>query len=351
MRKEPFSVFAATDTAFCERVEGDRSFRHRQCRLCDDHAVQSMRAVVIGEDGAARLARTAPPTAAFGELAIRTTAIGLCGSDVEKLAAPTSSTATLLGHEIVGVVESGPVTAGTRVAVLHRAPCGDCATCRAGHETCCARYLQGGLRPGGFAERLVVPEAFLPDGVVTIPDDLPDTAATLIEPLACVLRAAGTLPPGRGVVAGCGVIGLLFIRVLRGRGDLVGVLETDSARRERAEHEAGAPAPTGDADYAVVTAPAATNDALALLRPGGVMLVFAATHEPRLVDLDRLYRRELRLIGRRSATPRAFHAARDAVANGFPVADLVSDILPLDRFADGVARYRSRAALKVVFVP
>jgi len=33
------------------------------------------------------------------------------------------------------------------------------------------------------------------------------------------------------------------------------------------------------------------------------------------------------------------------------VDDLLTDVLPLARFADGLARYRARQALKVAFIP
>jgi L-iditol 2-dehydrogenase len=106
------------------------------------------------------------------------------------------------------------------------------------------------------------------------------------------------------------------------------------------------------ADTAFVTAPAALDDALARLRPGGTALLFAAAAAPQPVVLDRLYRNELTLVGSRSATPASLRAALDLLAGGrVAVEDLVTDRLPLEQFAEGLDRYRSRAALKVVFTP
>ena len=61
--------------------------------------------------------------------------------------------------------------------------------------------------------------------------------------------------------------------------------------------------PDGPVDALVLCAPAAPLDALA---PGGTVLVFAAAGP---VDLDEVYRRELTLVGSRSATPAAMREA------------------------------------------
>ena len=66
------------------------------------------------------------------------------------------------------------------------------------------------------------------------------------------------------------------------------------------------------------------------------------------VELDLVYRNELTLTGSRSATPRHMHAALELL----PELDLPEPtVLPLDRFEDGLALYRSGDALKVVFTP
>ena len=66
------------------------------------------------------------------------------------------------------------------------------------------------------------------------------------------------------------------------------------------------------------------------------------------VDLDDVYRRELRVEGVRSATPRHL---REAVAL-LPELELPRPtVLPLERFAEGPDLYRRGQVLKVVFVP
>jgi hypothetical protein len=64
--------------------------------------------------------------------------------------------------------------------------------------------------------------------------------------------------------------------------------------------------------------------------------------------LDAVYRKELLLVGSRSATPSAFDEAVDLLPQLVlpPVTTL-----PLERFREGVDLYRRGAALKVVFTP
>ena len=109
--------------------------------------------------------------------------------------------------------------------------------------------------------------------------------------------------------------------------------------------ERSGPLPDGPVDAAVLCAPGGAALALAELRPGGVLLVFADAGE---LDLGPVYRRELTVLGSRSATPRHMREAVELL----PELELpVAEELPLERFADGLARYRNGEAMKVVFRP
>ena len=289
-----------------------------------------MRAVALDPAGAARFVDRPEPDGA-GRL-VRVTACGLCGSDLEKLG-DAAHAGAVLGHEVTGELDDG-----TRVTVMHRVPCGRCVRCRAGHESTCAEFAVKRIDPGGFAERLRATHT------VPLPDGLADLDGVWIEPLACVLRAADRVPPGRVEVVGCGAIGLLWVQVLLRRGDEVTATDPREDRLERALALGAAPT-RADADAAVLTAHAGVETALATLAPGGTLLVFAS---PAPAGLDAVYRRELRLVGSRSATPDRFAAAIALV----PELELPPvDVLPLERFAEGVERYRSGASLKVAFVP
>jgi L-iditol 2-dehydrogenase len=251
---------------------------------------------------------------------MRVLAVGLCGSDVEKIGGPPG---TVLGHEVVARRADG-----TRVALLHHLPCGDCERCRAGHESTCASFSEPTIVPGGFAEQVAVADG------IALPDEIDDATGTYVEPLACVLRGAERVPHGRVLVVGHGFIGRLFSEVLKRRGDEVFAIDSNPERAGRA--------PDGLVDAAVLCAPAAPLDAVA---PGGTVLVFAGAGPIHLGDV---YRRELTLTGSRSSTPR--HMAEAAAL--LPDLDLPHPIvLPLERFAEGVDLYRSGRALKIVFTP
>jgi threonine dehydrogenase-like Zn-dependent dehydrogenase len=285
-----------------------------------------MRAVVLDEAGQPDLADVAEPKGK-GKL-VRVLACGLCGSDVEKLGAAAKG--TVLGHEVAGELPDG-----RRVALVNHLPCGECERCLAGHESTCEEFRASTIVPGGFAECVRAQDW------IDIPTPVPDAVASFAEPLACVLRAVERIPPGRVLVVGCGFIGNLFVQVLGRRGDDTYGLDP---RKERLEL-AGVKPPRGEVGAAVLAAPAGADEAIRRLAPGGTLVVFAAGGT---VDLDPVYRRELQVVGCRSATPRHLLAAVNLLPEIEPPP---TTVLPLERFAEGLEQYRSGNALKVVFTP
>ena len=85
---------------------------------------------------------------------------------------------------------------------------------RRGRHTLCATFRATRIDPGGFAEYIRVPAENARLDVLEIPDGMSDATATLIEPLACILRGqrwAGVVPGSRVAVIGAGSMGLLEI--------------------------------------------------------------------------------------------------------------------------------------------
>ena len=281
-----------------------------------------MRAVVLDDAGRPRLAEVPEPEGEW-EL-VRVRACGLCGSDVEKIGvAPPGS---VLGHEVVAERSDG-----SRAVLVHHLPCGACDRCRRGHESTCEDFRAETIVPGGFASLARARE------LIEVANAVDDAFATYAEPLACVLRGRERVPRGRVLVVGGGFIGRLFEAVLRERGDDVFVVDADPARTGRA--------PEGEVDAAVLCARGGANAAAAAVAPGGTILVFADARE---LDLDAVYRKELHVVGSRSATPRHLREAIELL----PTLDVPEPtVLPLERFDDGLDLYRSRRVLKVVFTP
>jgi threonine dehydrogenase-like Zn-dependent dehydrogenase len=176
-------------------------------------------------------------------LVLRTRLCGLCGSDYKQVFLngafdnPMTSMISfpqVLGHEVVGVVESlGPGVrtrrAGERVVLnpwLSCAPRGlpPCAWCARGELAQCLNFTRGVLppgihhgnsagAPGGFAPRLPAHES----QCIPVPDEIPDDAAVLADPFAVSLHAILHHPPQGelALVYGCGTLGLLAIAILR----------------------------------------------------------------------------------------------------------------------------------------
>jgi L-iditol 2-dehydrogenase len=276
-----------------------------------------VRAVVLDAEGQPRLVDAPAPLDPM-----RVLACGLCGSDVEKIG--LAAEGTVLGHEVVALhADDG------RVALVHHLPCGECERCRAGNESTCEAFAAPTIVPGGFAEKVAVTE-----NRIVLPEGLDDATGTYLEPLACVLRGVEKVPRGQVLVVGQGFVGRLFAEVLRHRGD--DVFATD-VNPERSGRE-----PDGPVEAAVLCAPAAPLDAVA---PGGTVLVFSPASR---VDLDEVYRRELTLVGSRSATPGHMVEACSVIGK----LELPQPtVIPLERFEHGLELYRSGAALKVVFTP
>lgn len=175
---------------------------------------------------------------------IRTKLCGLCGSDYKQvfLNGSTDNPMTsvisfpqVLGHEVVGVIESvGPGVVHRRIGervVLN--PWLSCATrglplcrwCAGGDLAQCENFTRGNLAPGihtgnsrdatgGFAARVPAHESMC----IPIPDEITDEQAVLADPFSVSLHAVVRNPPpagGAALVYGCGTLGLLSIPILR----------------------------------------------------------------------------------------------------------------------------------------
>jgi threonine dehydrogenase-like Zn-dependent dehydrogenase len=169
-------------------------------------------------------------------LPVRPTLTGICGSDLALLSGKASlhlatltSTPFVPGHEIVGEIAAGP-RRGERVVVQPALgcaarglpPCPECAQgltalCRSTTDGTISAGLQTGFcreTGGGWSEGLVAHASQLH----TVPEDLSDEDAVLVEPLACALHAAriADVQPGENVaIIGAGTIGLLTLAAVR----------------------------------------------------------------------------------------------------------------------------------------
>lgn len=204
------------------------------------------------------------------------------------------------GHQVVGVVDAlGPgcerLEVGDRVGVpwLHET-CGVCDFCRRGEENLCERArFTGWTADGGYADAIVVPEAF----AVTLPDALADVDAA---PLLCAgvigyraVRRAEVAPGDRVALFGFGASAHLVLQLLRHWGCDV-VVSTRGDRHRALAESLGASwvghsdeLPPAACDRAVVFAPAGELVPVALraVRPGGTVSL-AGIHMTQIPTFD-----------------------------------------------------------------
>jgi len=330
-----------------------------------------------------RLENRSIPSIAERELLVQVHGCGLCGSDILKIAQQAPAP-VVLGHELTGtIVERGRAVAGfevgQRVVVAHHVPCGVCHYCRHGNYSMCNAFKASNIDPCGFAEYIRVPEQHVQHTTLLLPDHLSAEEGSFTEPLACCVRAVRRTPLLAGdtvVVMGLGSVGLLMLQAVRAMGKRAGldlcVVGVDLLpERLELAHALGAdeafPAPDDEhglhallapltagrgADAVIITAPGRRpfQQALAAVRKGGTVNLFAAHTGTVPLNLETLYQQELTLTSTYSSSPEELRLALDLLANGaVRVKNLISHRLPLSRFSEGVTLMRERAALKVYF--
>lgn len=239
-----------------------------------------MKAVVVHQEGRLALETVPDPTPAAGELVLRVSACGICGSDLHSHQKGLMPPGTIMGHEFCGeVAESSHVyKAGERVCALPTLSCGSCDRCRSGLGAYCKRQKPIGLgvSSGAFAEYVAV----APHEIVRLPDGVDTTQGALVEPLAVGLHAVNLGRIRRGetcLVMGAGPIGLATALWARhfGAGRVI-VSEPVAARRNLAE-QMGATSVLDPGDESM-------DAQLRELAPDGPDVVFEAVGAPGLIQ-------------------------------------------------------------------
>jgi L-iditol 2-dehydrogenase len=179
-----------------------------------------------------------------GEIQVRVTHVGICGSDLHyyqdgmigdvKILYPV-----VLGHEPVGeIVSAGEgvtgITAGAKALLEPAVYCYHCEWCLGGLHNNCEhiRFFSTPPDPGFFREYVNLPA----HNVLPLPAGMDEKTATLFEPLAVVLHSLRLAPIQLGdtvAIFGGGPIGLLTVAAARTAG--AGRIWCVEPRKERRE--------------------------------------------------------------------------------------------------------------------
>jgi (R,R)-butanediol dehydrogenase / meso-butanediol dehydrogenase / diacetyl reductase len=309
-----------------------------------------------------------------GQVRIHVAFVGVCGTDLHIVHGSMDRRVQLpliFGHEMSGTVDDvgGGVdgwATGDKVTVMPLVWDDTCPACRAGNTHICQNLNFVGIdSPGALQPFWNVPASTL----VRVPQHTDLRDAALIEPVAVAVHDVrrGRVSAGdKVVVVGGGPIGLIIATVARHVGGEVTVVELDPTRRARAaelgflalhpenfddpawldEWTGGAGA---DVVFEVSGAAAGVALALPLAKVRGTIVLVGIHPEPRSVDLQRIFWRELTIVGARVYEKSDFELAVELVSSGvIPTRALITRVVPLAETQAGLDELKAGNAMKVL---
>lgn len=325
-----------------------------------------MRAAVYHGRRDIRITDVPRPEPAAGELLVRVTGVGICGTDASEYAGgphmfPVHRTDPVTGHSgpmvpghefagvvagtgtgVVGFAEGDPIASGAGIS------CGACGPCAAGRTNLCEHYSTVGLqRHGALAEFTTVPAS----ACVNLRDrTLASDVAAMAQPMSIAAHAVTRGRVGSGehaVVVGTGGIGAFVVHAAARLGAEVTGVDLDAGRLEVAAALGAHTTVAAQRNMPLVDllagaapsvvfectgVPAMVQEAADLVRPGGRIVVVGLQEAPVAVDLRSLALREKELIGTLAHTFEAdFGRAVEMLEYGGDVWRLVAPaVLPLE---------------------
>jgi L-iditol 2-dehydrogenase len=316
------------------------------------------------------------PTPGPKEMLVKVISCGICGSDiVEWYRLPRAP--VVQGHEIgADIVAVGSLVKrykpGDRVFIAPKIPCGKCFYCVNGHYPQCTEIRE--RLPGGFAEFILVPEIFVENGTYLLPERITYDQSTFIEPLACVVRAQRLAGIQRGdsvLVIGCGMSGLLHVKLAKAKGYKVIAVDINKKKLEiAARMGADVVIDSGDdvatrliaenskkADVVLLCAAAdkALEQAWKCADKGGRIVLFAVPGPDKniVVPVNDFWMKEITILTSYYCGPPDIVEAMKLIESGnITVDDLITHRLPLADIAFGFQLVSDgRESIKVIIKP
>jgi len=300
------------------------------------------------------------PTPNTGEILVRVTGCGICGTDLHFLNA-MNHVWTPLGHELAGCVEQvgagvSRLQSGDTVIIENNSSCNVCDACKNGESRYCRNVWTFMNDQAGIGDYVCVPETSLQKY-----HDLSARQATVAEPLTVAidvtLRAEIPLN-GEVAIWGAGPIGIMACRIAKLRGarrvflvgsprdnprnrfrlELAGVMGADVmiSGNENAVDEIKRA--TGDGvDRVLMTAPPASiPEALRACRFGGIVALIGLEEcvgETVALDINAFHFQKLQLRASHAIPNHYFPIALDLLARRVIDPDrMITHIFPLNEF-------------------
>ncbi len=307
---------------------------------------EKMTAAVLYGKRDVRIEQIPIPRVGPGEVLVRIKAALTCGTDLKvyrqgfhaRMIVPPA----VFGHELAGVVEEigegvESFSPGMRVVAANSGPCNECFYCEKHQDNLCEN-LQ--FINGAYAEFIKIPEAIVRQNLLILPDNVSFREAAMVEPLACVIRAAektGIEDGDTVVVIGMGPIGLMFVQVLKSLGVTVVALGNrttqlamaktmgadhvvDSTHSNSIEQVRKLTSGRRGADVVIeaVGSKETWQQAMGMVRRGGTVNLFggcpSGTHIP--LDSTLIHYSEITIKANFHHTPRHIREALDAIHRG-----------------------------------
>lgn len=325
-----------------------------------------MKTAVYYNNNDIRIEERPKPQIKNGELLVKVKASGICGTDLMEWYR-IKKAPRVLGHEMTGEIVgsmSDKFNIGQRVFVSHHVPCNACKHCLSGNHTACETLHKGNYDPGGFSEFVRIPEINVENGTYLLPENVSYEEGTMIEPLACVVRAQRIIDVREGqtvLVMGSGISGLLNIAVAKSKKAKVIATDINEYRLEKARQfgtdevfnaneELGIKA---DRIIMCTGAMPAFEAAFRYIDRKGIIMLFAIPNKNILIPVEDFWRNELSIVSSYGAAPVDLEEALELIRNGtINVKDMITDRVRLEDIQKGFKIAGGAGnSLKVVVVP
>lgn len=333
---------------------------------------QGFQALVVRGPHRARLEDRTVPSLKPGELLVRVSHVGICGTDVEivegRLGYFKSGIASypiVPGHESSGtVVALGPrvteFAEGDRVVVECIQGCGECPRCRDDDAIQCSERREVGVigQDGACATYFVTRARY----AHRVPAGVSLAQAALTEPLAVVhkgLRRLGSAAAGdqprRCAVIGAGTIGHLAACVLAARGHAVTVIDRSGPRRAALDGKVTAVETLDEPErFDWLVEATGQQSSLDLLltksRAGATLLLLGLPYADQSFSFESIVAFDRSVIGSVGSSSRDFEDALEALSH-VDTAPFLQAVFSLDEFERALSIAKSQTVLKVMLTP